>query len=165
MVSVSEAQNLDVLRKNFHRAIIDRNEAEEFYQCLKEYDKRPVILAYKAVSEALMAGEGWNPFDRISHLSAYESSMNDAVMMDVDNIEIRFLRFATEYNIPKILRMSDHLMEDLEMIVKNIDALHALKLDRSFTNYILYFLNDTKLCSDEQIAIIENQLSASLVMQ
>ncbi len=84
--------------------------------------------------------------------------MEMAVEQEQDNIEIRFLRLAIEYNLPRFLGMSTHLSEDRDVILDNIVSVSKMELDPSFCHYILYFLNDTGLCTPDQFERMRSEL-------
>ncbi|MEQ9402694.1 MAG: hypothetical protein RIM99_03830 [Cyclobacteriaceae bacterium] len=162
IVSVSplHAQSIQEVRKSFHQAVMDPEESRTFHQFLDQTTLNSSTLkAYKAVSEALMARVVWSPFSKLSQVMKYDNLMEMAIEEDQSNIEIRFLRFAIEYNLPRFLGMSQHLIEDRDVIVENMTAVNSMDLDPSFSRYILYFLNDTGLCSQEQISQMREKLA------
>ena len=147
------------IRKSFHEAVLDPEKSEDFHQYLADFTiSDPTFKAYQAVSEAMLAQVVWNPFTKLSQVRKYERLMKVAVESDAENIEIRFLSLAIEYNLPRFLGMSKHLVEDRDVIVNNISSIQSMKLDRSFSRYILYFLNETDLCTQDQITQMEESL-------
>lgn len=155
-------QDLGAIRKAFHQAVLDPNQSRSFHEFLQETKpSSSTVKAYKAVSEAMLAREVWNPFTKLSQVMKYNELMEVAVSEDKENIEIRFLRIAIEHNLPRFLGLSKHLAEDRAVIVKNMNVVGSMGLDPSFKHYILYFLNDTGLCTPEEIASMEASLVSS----
>jgi hypothetical protein len=115
----------------------------------------PVLLAYQASSEALMAQEEWNPILKLKRLGNFNDKITKAVSLSPDNPEIRFLRLAIEYHIPNFLKSSNHLQEDIDKIFNNMELIRKLNFERDFSRYILYFLKDARLCSSEQLTKLE----------
>lgn len=153
------SQNLEEVRQKFHEAVLDVDETRTFHRFLKEVEaEEPVLKAYKAASEAMLARVVWNPFTKLMQVMKYDDQMKVAIEEDSQNIEIRFLRFAIEYNLPKFLSMSKHLKEDRDVIIEQISSTGQLELDPSFSHYILYFMKDTGLCTSEQISLMEQSL-------
>ena len=154
-------QSLEAIRKEFHKAVLDPEESDTFYGYLLNVQSAdPTIKAYKAVSEAMLAQVLWNPFSKFSQVRKYSRQMEMAVMEDTENLEIRFLRLAIEYNLPRFLGMSSHLYEDRDMILENIIAVDSYNLDPAFCHYILYFMNDTGLCSKTQFETLKKELKS-----
>ncbi len=160
LVLSSEAQSLLEVRKNFHDAVMEPKRTKEFHRYLKESElTSATINAYRAASEAMMARVVWNPISKLAQVIKYAEMMENAVMSDKDNIEIRFLRLSIEYNIPKFLGMSKNLEQDTDMIVKNLSDVQNMDLDPSYGRYILSFLETTKLCTDQEMLTMKQGLN------
>lgn len=159
---LGEAQTLTEVRKSFHEAVLDPKQSEIFYDFLKDTPlATPTLKAYKAASEAMLARAVWNPFTKLSQVMKYDHLMEAAVEEEAENVEIRFLRLAIEYNLPRFLGMSKHLDEDLETITSNLTAVPSMNLDASFCRYIIYFLRDAELSTEEEILEMEKVLSSA----
>lgn len=157
---VAQSNELKSVREAFHKALLDETNIEAFYNLAANVSKsNPTITAYKAVSEALTAKTAWNPFSKIMYLKQFEQKMNAAIMEDPNNLEIRFLRFSVEFNLPTFLGMSQHLSEDMEKIVELGSSILLLNIDPKFKRYILYFLGTTKLFTAEQMTHMKDLMS------
>ncbi len=157
----AESQSLVEVRESFHQAVLDPDQSREFHDFLKKTKpSTPTIKAYKAASEAMLARVVWNPFTKLSQVMKYSDLMEAAILEDMENIEVRFLRLSIEYNLPKFLGMSKHLDEDRDVIVKNLTSVEAMNVDPSFCRYIVYFLNDTGLCTSDELAAMESVLAS-----
>lgn len=155
----AQSQTIEEVRASFHSAVLDPKESKTFYEFVEDLKlSSPTLKAYKAVSEAMLAQVVWNPFTKLSQVLKFDDLIEVAVAEDPDNVEIRFLRLAIEYNLPRFLGKSDHLTEDRDVIVQNISAINTMGIDSSFAHYIIYFLRDTKLCSENEIVEMENGL-------
>jgi hypothetical protein len=152
-------QSLAEVRENFHLAVLDPDKSRKFYEFLKDAPTNtPTLKAYKATSEAMLARALWNPFSKYKHVLKYSDMIEGAIYEDSENVEIRFLRLSIEYNLPRFLGMSNHLKEDRDTIVENLTSVYKMDIDPSFCRYIIYFLNDTGLCTEEEIALMEKAL-------
>ena len=122
-------------------------------------DSSPTIKAYYAAGEAMMAQTLWNPLAKLSQVNRYEKLILEAIDADMENLEIRFLRFAIEFHLPRILMMSKHLEEDRDFIVANLWRCKEMNIDPEFERYITYFMNQTGMLLPEQITVIKQLLS------
>lgn len=155
----AKCQTLEEVRLSFHQAVLDPDKSRDFHDYITRFkSENATIKAYQAVSEAMLAQVLWNPFTKLSQVRKYDKQIAMVVGKDPDNIEIRFLRFAIEYNLPRFLGMSDHLEEDKLKILANMKDVSEYSIDDSFWHYILYFMKDTSLCDETQIAQIEQRL-------
>ena len=158
---IGESQTLPEVRKSFHEAVLDPKKSEAFHDFLKDTPlTSPTLKAYKAASEAMLARVVWNPFSKLSQVMKYSDLMKVAIEEDERNVEIRFLRLAIEYNLPKFLGMSKHMDEDVKTIVSNMTSVPSMNLDASFCRYIVYFLRDAELSTEEEIQEMERVLTS-----
>lgn len=156
------SQSLVEARESFHQAVLDPDQSRAFHNFFKNTTPNtPTLKAYKATSEAMLARVVWNPFTKLSQVMKYSELMETAVLEDQENIEIRFLRLSIEYNLPKFLGMSKNMTVDRDTIVSNLSTVNSMDLDPSFCRYIIYFLNDTGLCTEEEMLLMENVLTSS----
>ena len=147
------------LRKTFHNAVLDPSFLPDFLDKLDEILETDAIqLAYKAASEALQAQQKWNPLEKLVHLKKFRKMMDEAVNMDIEEVEIRFLRFGIEYNIPQVLGFSPNLSEDKTMIMKSVSVMNYFEIDPFFSVYILTLLQDSGLCTNEEIEMVRSKI-------
>jgi len=136
--------------------VLNPADSRSFHDLLKEIDDpTPTVKAYQAVSEAMLAQVVWNPFTKLSQVSKYNKQMEMAITDDADNIEIRFLRLAIEYNLPSFLGMSKHLDEDVMKIVEGLSMMSQMQINPMFGRYIFYFLKETDLCTEKQLELMK----------
>ena len=151
-VGTAQKATLEEARKEFHKAVMSDDKSRPFHRYMENFeDPSAAVLAYQAVSEAMLARVLWNPFSKLTQVRKYQEKIALAVAGDPENIEIRFLRLAIEYNLPTFLGMSEHVEEDVTMIMKNLPSAASLRLDPAYGQYIFYFLEQTDLCTSDQI--------------
>ena len=114
-----------------------------------------VVIAYQAVSEAFMARVAWNPYSKILHLKKSEEIFNRILQEDPHNLEIRFLRFATQAGIPGFLGFSRDMDADKRTIIEKLEQLDKNVIDDSLFNFIVNFLSSSKFCTAQDLALLE----------
>lgn len=153
------SSSLENLRKAFHNSVLNPKELPTFINAISNIQfPSPLEEAYIGASEALLAREGWNPIAKINHLSNFRDLLEQAINKDSNNLEIRFLRYSIEFNIPKLLRSEANMTEDKVVIMENIEKTTELSIDNSFIIYILTLFEDTKSCTSEEISLIKERL-------
>ncbi|MEM9981747.1 MAG: hypothetical protein AAF734_04565 [Bacteroidota bacterium] len=147
----------DEIRKAYSRASDSAAATQQLEQLIKQQSQQhhPVILAYKAVVEALKAKFVWLPFQKMSHLNTMRNLFYKAVEGEENNIEIRFLRFSIQANLPAILMQSPNLKEDKSVIIENIDS---STLSIPFKEAVVDFLVNSGECTEKEIEILRNKL-------
>lgn len=151
------ADELAELRKDYFASINNENAAEKFYNNLKKKSPTdPLVMAYYGSAQALRAKHAFNPYNKISYLKSGLKTLEAAVNKSPDNLEIRFLRFSLEHYIPAFLGYSKHLETDKKKIIYLIQLKKFDPKDKELLNNLLKFMKETKRCSAEEIAILDN---------
>lgn len=151
------ADELAELRKDYFASINNEKAAEKFYVNLKKKSPTdPLVMAYYGSAQALRAKHAFNPYNKISYLKSGLKTLEAAVNKSPDNLEIRFLRFSLEHYIPAFLGYSKHLETDKKKIIYLIQLKKFDPKDKELLNNLLKFMKETKRCSAEEIAILDN---------
>ena len=115
--SVSSPYHPATLRRHYELAAADKAAGEKFYQLLADYkDRDALVLAYKGASEAIRARDA-SMFNKLTYVQDAAKTFEQAVSIDPQNPEIRFLRFSVESSLPAFLGLSKHVDEDKEMLL------------------------------------------------
>jgi hypothetical protein len=147
------------LRKAFHESVLRSDKLPAFLSSVKALkNPTPIEKAYIGASEALRARESWNPIDKLVYIHSYRKYLDEAVESDKENIEIRFLRFSIEYNIPELIRSKKSIVEDKYIILSKLNQMDSFGIDEFMVNYILVFFEDTKLCTQTEIDFLRKKL-------
>ncbi|RNI29287.1 hypothetical protein [Rufibacter latericius] len=105
----------------YQTAAKDEEIAEKFITLMNKYQgKDPLKLGYKAVSHAIMAKHVWSPYAKLKYLRQSSQFFEQAVALDKQDAEVRFLRFSIENYIPRYLNMSSHLEDDKRVFMDAI---------------------------------------------
>lgn len=116
-VSSNSPYHPAILRRHYEQAAADKAAGEKFYKLLADYqDRDALVLGYKAASEAIRARDA-SMFNKLTYVQDAAKTFEQAVGLDPQNPEIRFLRFSVESNLPAFLGLSKHVDEDKEMLL------------------------------------------------
>ncbi|MFD2245671.1 tetratricopeptide repeat protein [Pontibacter ruber] len=139
------------LRGQYLEASKSSEAAKEFNEMMGEYkDRHPVVLAYKAASEATMAKHVWNPYFKLKHLQKAAELFEEAVKLDNQNPEIRFLRFTVEHYIPRYLNMSGHIQEDKKLIINSLKVYPRSGISADWARTMREFMLSKDHCTEEE---------------
>ena len=89
-----------------------------------------------------------------------QTTFKAAVAKDPHNIEIRFMRFSIEHNLPKFLGYDDNLISDRLEMIKQIDNKNYSAADQHLVKAIILFLIDSKRCTPSETNKLQQQLAA-----
>ena len=117
----NEVYRVAELRPYYHKATKCADTGQSFHKFMAAYDGKDArVLAFKAASEAVMAKYTWSPYSKLQHLKTSAKLFDQAVKMDADDPEIRFLRYTVEYYVPRYLNMSANLEDDKKIVLNSM---------------------------------------------
>lgn len=105
------------LRRQYEQAAAGKEAGEAFYNTLHDYHgQEPLVLGYKAASEAIKARDA-SMLNKLTYVQQAARTFEQAVGLDAQSAEIRFLRFSVESNLPAFLGLSKHVDEDKDFLL------------------------------------------------
>jgi hypothetical protein len=150
-----------ILRKQLLQALEKKELTDSLYKVLTaEPNKTPLVTAYLGTLQALKAKHAWNPYYKFKYLSDAERTLSTAVDREPNNIEIRFMRFSIEHNVPGFLNYNKNLTADRDAMVTQIDKKYYATADTELVHTIIKFLLDSDRCTPKQERTLREQLSA-----
>lgn len=106
------------LRRHYERAAADKSAGAKFYELMSGYgEQNALVLAYKGAAEAIRARDA-SMLNKLGYVQEAARTFEQAVRLDPDNAEIRFLRFSVESNLPAFLGLSKHVDEDRDFLLR-----------------------------------------------
>jgi len=159
-IQTSAVENLSWLRKQFHQCLLDESKVIEFHKMVMALQNPSATeTAYQAASKALMAKRIWNPIEKVSYINSYGRLIDKAIKLNPKSIEIRFLRLSIDFYTPMILGRKDNVTTDKNYILEMLKTISKVKFDASFNRFILYFLKDKNIYSEEELSLITSKLN------
>ena len=137
------------LRRHYELAAADKAAGEKFYKLLADYkDRDALVLGYKAAAEAIRARDA-SMFNKLTYVQDAAKTFEQAVGLDPQNPEIRFLRFSVESNLPAFLGLSKHVDQDKEMLLSAALSHPGSGLDSEAFRTVRNFLVERGHVSEE----------------
>ena len=153
----STRYNVSQLRLQYLQASKEEAVAKQFHEKMSAYnEKDPLLLAYKAASEAVMAKYVWNPYSKLKQIKTANALYEDAVALDRDNAEIRFLRFTLQHYVPRYLNLSGQVEEDKKMIIKSLQNYPNSGMSKPLARTIRDFMLTKDHCTESEKKILRN---------
>lgn len=120
----------------------DSNRAHALFEKINDVENpSPLTIAYKATILAHMAKSSSSIFDQIKYISKSLNLLDQAVALDSDHPEIRFLRFAVQVQLPAIVRSSTKIKADRKFLQQNYQRIAWNSYPPEEANYIRDFLS------------------------
>lgn len=126
------AQELEFIRKQYPKAITDRESCREMIALLdNEKQINVVALAYLGAFETIWANHVFNPISKLNTFNKGKNKIEKAVKKEPDNFEIRFIRLSIQQNAPSFLGYGSNIIEDKAFIKTNIHLIDAADLKKN----------------------------------
>lgn len=81
--------------------------------------KLPVFEAYIGIGNLFMAKHSGNPFSKLSYFKSGKNYLETAVSKAPESLEIRFLRYTTQMEMPNFLGYNKNISEDKRFILEH----------------------------------------------
>jgi hypothetical protein len=138
------------LRRHYEQAAADKQAGEKFYKLLQDYAGQDALtLGYKAASEAIRARDA-SMLNKLTYVQQAAHTFEQAVTLDGNNAEIRFLRFSVESNLPSFLGLSKHVDEDKAFLLDAALQHPGSGMDAEAFQTVRGFLVGRKHVSDDE---------------
>ncbi|WP_316824403.1 hypothetical protein [Pedobacter miscanthi] len=150
---------ISVLKTNMVKAVENSKLTDSLFAKLNKLpNKTALITAYTGTLEALKAKHSWNPYNKIKYVSRSLRTMQKAIDMDRENMEIRFMRFSIEFYTPSFLGFSTDLATDKKEIIKHYQNENFGLADNELVKNVAKFMIDSKKCTPAEIKILNKHL-------
>jgi len=148
------------IRNLFYQSIKISDSADVLRDRLKAINSNSnsELIAYKGMSDLMICYHSYNPYTKYKLFISGKKLLEQAIMKDPRNIELRFLRLTVQLNVPPFLGYSSNINEDKIAIFNGLKNLNDKDL---FVRIYQYTMNAKKISSEEkqqmQIALSENK--------
>lgn len=149
-------KELSILKNELVKAVDNAQLTDSLFVNLNKLsNKTALTTACIGTLEALKAKHAWNPYNKIKYVKVSVKTMQKAVNMDKENMEIRFMRFSIEHFTPAFLGFSKNLNVDRKEIVKHYQHENFGVADRALIKNVAKFMIESKRCSPEEIKVFK----------
>ncbi|MEO5908884.1 MAG: hypothetical protein ABIR50_03975 [Ginsengibacter sp.] len=148
-VSFADVPSLTSVRVLYQKAATEKISCKILIQLLSSVDENSNALleGYKASATMMLAKYTFNPISKLSYFKKGKQMLENAIKADDTNIELRFLRFAVQSNIPFFLGYHSFIEDDKKILMETIPLLNDPELKNMIT---AYFKNSNFLTVNEK---------------
>ena len=146
---VAFSSSLDRIRVLYKHAVSNKDSCDKLIKVLDEYNPENNLLlaGYKGCAKMIMAKYVLNPISKYSYFSEGKTMLEKCIKNDKFNLELRFLRFSIQTNLPGFLGYKDSINADKTFLMESVKSLKDLKLR---TIVIKYLKNSSMLSSNDK---------------
>jgi hypothetical protein len=145
------------LRNSFLQSIQRRSALDSLVTRMNAIaTKTPFEECYLGICNALQIKYISSMWGKYKMLDKSRDHINQAIQRSPQDVELHFIRFMLEHNIPAVLGMSTHISEDLANVFNHPDFLNEAP---DLKKMALEFILASDRCTSDQKKIAEKTLS------
>jgi hypothetical protein len=141
--SLIQVDEILELRTSFQKALTSSKSANDL-NILTAKQETAIKKAYHGVSYTLLGKHATNPIKKLEYLKKGLPILNQAVQDKPLDVEIRFLRFTVEENVPSFVQIERHVNTDKYFLVNNLKPSHT------YYEFIKNYLKQSKSLTDSE---------------
>lgn len=127
LTSVFSAPDAAEIRSLYLKAIDDSKSASSLQTKTKSRaGNSGFYRAYYATGLALEAKHSWSPATKLGRAKDAAGQFTLAVAVAPNDLEVRFLRFSFEVNVPSVVGITTHIKTDKSFILSHLDRNHPM---------------------------------------
>lgn len=126
------------VRLKFHNSMSSERICKALITQLGPYNEKnnPLLMGYRAGATMLMAKHSLNPFNKLSYFKKGKTMLEKAIQAENNNVELRFLRYTIQTNVPSFLGYSSELIKDRSFLQQSVAGVRDAELKKIITAYL-----------------------------
>jgi hypothetical protein len=131
--------NLSEIRELYKSAPLVKEDAKKLDQLMLGVNAdsaAPVLICYKGASKMIDAKYSLNPIVKFEDFNKGKDLINRAISRDTLNLEMRFIRYSIQSNLPGFLGYHDDLNSDKHFLLINIGNTKDTQLKEMILTYL-----------------------------
>ncbi|MES2454732.1 MAG: hypothetical protein V4594_04295 [Bacteroidota bacterium] len=147
-VRAANIPDLTEIRSLYDQSASSKTAARQLLEMLTKLDLQsdPLMVCYKGAAEMIQAKYAFSPISKLSSFRKGKLLIENAIARDRDGIEMRYLRFTIQTNLPGFLGYSGEIENDKQFLLKKLDVVN----DKVLKNNIITYLSASKYCTEAE---------------
>ncbi len=117
----AQTNNLDEIRRTYLESPQSVKNINKLISMCEGHKKDSTIYAYRAAANIMLIKYKYNPLNKLELFTDYSKKLDLIVINNLNNIEIRLLRYCLQKQSPRFLGYNNNLELDYQFILGNID--------------------------------------------
>lgn len=137
------------IRELFIKSVKEETSCKKLIDLLANHNEtnNQTLAGYKACASIIMGSHAFNPMTKYAYFKEGKILLEKAIKSDKQNIELCFLRFTIQANIPQLLGYNQEMVNDKRMLLASVPTMKDLHLKKMI---ISYFQKSTHLSFTEK---------------
>jgi hypothetical protein len=127
------------VRIMLHNATSNEEACTKMISLLAPFNEtnNPLLFGYRGGATMLMAKHAFNPFSKLSYFKKGKLMLESAINADQTNVELRFLRYTIQTNVPGFLNYNSDKNLDRTFISQSLPKLKDQELKKIISEFLL----------------------------
>jgi hypothetical protein len=154
-VQAKQPVNINKIRDLYCSAPLVKQDAKQLDQLMVGVNvdtNAPVLVCYKGASQMIDAKYSLNPYLKFENFNKGKELMTKAISRDTLNLEMRFIRYSIQSNLPGFLGYHDELSSDKNFLLVNT----RLASDPQLKEIIFTFFCGQSMIKPEELKQLKN---------
>ena len=122
----------------YYNASISKEDSKKFKSLVESIQSpNECIKGYIAVAYMIEAKHVYNPSTKLSYFNKGKLQLDNSIIKDPQNIELRFLRLCMQLNAPSFLGYNNQIKTDKEFILLKYSLQKDLDLKKRIKEYMI----------------------------
>ncbi|MDQ8003241.1 MAG: hypothetical protein REI64_00500 [Pedobacter sp.] len=131
----------------YAKSVESKQTAQNLLATLEKQEQSAFVIGYKGATKMIMAKHVFNPITKLNYFNTGKKMLNKAIEKENNNVELVFLRYATQVSAPSILGYNSNIEADKKQI---LSGLNSDKLDEQLAKTIISFMKKQELTLEEK---------------
>lgn len=160
LTKTSFTQHIDIIRNAYIVAGENRQTTPELIALIEKYqdDTNCLMQAYLGTALAMKAEITKGKYNQYMTFINGKKILEEAINLQPELFEIRFLRFQVQENIPSVL-LYDNRSEDKTFLLTHLRCISEIK-NKEFSDMMLICLLSSKFLTEYEKKIIRNYINS-----
>lgn len=139
------------VRPMYKKATSNESACKDLMKILAPFteNNNALLSGYKGSATMMMAKYVFNPFSKMSYFNKGKNILEKAINTEKNNVELRFIRYCVQTNIPFFLGYKTDIKSDKEFILASLKRLDDMELKSMIVEYF---------GEQEDLSLLEKQL-------
>lgn len=139
------------IRNMYAKSVESKQTAQNLLAVLEKQEQSAFVIGYAGATKMIMAKHVFNPITKLNYFNTGKKMLNKAILKDNNNVELVFLRYATQVSAPSILGYNSYIEADKKQILK---GLSSHQIDEQLARTIISFMKQQDLTPEEEQQLI-----------
>ena len=146
-MNAKEDSDLIKIRNLYEQAAIKEDAQLNLSKMLENIKETSIVNGYKGAIMMIEARYSYSPFGKLNKFNKGRKIIENTIEKDPKSLELRYLRFTIQTNIPKFLGYSTYINRDKDFMISQLE----FTTDSDLRSRIIAYLLASNRCNEKEL--------------